>query len=198
MIARLFTIGIFSSLFWACGPVSRPADHLTPGFSSLAVDQVAVLPVVDLRPKKEGASAADIDKWSLPVAEHVLKQRHYNHTLYWDRTMVDSISKEDIVSPSQEWIAKLPPKQNRWVLLFALSDSSSGAFGNPLMFGATGTATMEAFLFDREKRIVAWREHEMVEMAGGGLLAIAMQGVLKRDAVKNGVYTVLTSLPVRE
>jgi hypothetical protein len=167
-------------------------DQLLPGFTPAEVDHVAVLPVLDNR--IERAKARDYQKWVIrEEVEPSLKHKGYSFTIYTDPSLVASVTRPQLANPSPEWIARLEPKHERWILLVAVNDSTA-----KLTFGSTGNAELQGFLFDKVRKSVVWREQAIGREGQGGLIGMTMIGVVERSAVEKAAKNVMASLPKRK
>lgn len=167
----------------------KPPDFIAPGFSTGAVDQIALLPVIDNRVDK--STKLKLDDWILPMAEKSLDEKGYAYSLYNDQSLVSGITLDALEAKDPDFIAKVGPSSTRWVLLFVLEDSSS-----KLTFGSTGTAEMSGYLFDKKSKKLCWRDKEVSQVGQGGLIGMLMKGGMEESAIEAAARSILQTLPL--
>jgi hypothetical protein len=168
----------------------RQAIHLDPAFDPRAVDQIAVVPVVDARFDKK--LELNFDKWTRNRARRVLKSKRYQVTLADSLGSAAEPSEEQLQQPTPEFIKGAGPADARWVMIFSVHDVT-----RKLTFGSTGNAELSAVLFDKGNASVAWRDKAIGRAGQGGLLGMALIGLMSQSAVEQATYEVLKSLPKR-
>jgi hypothetical protein len=161
---------------------------MAPGFHAGAIDQLVVLPVVDHRIDK--SSGLDPDGLVLPLAERHLADKSYPHRIIRDRAMIQPVTPVVLESPSRDWVSTLGPLGSRWVLLLVLEDAASS-----FSFGSTGHAEMSGYLFDKNQRTIVWRNKELSRVGQGGLIGMAMKGMMERTAVETATNEMFRALP---
>ena len=187
--AIVLTGFLFVALVSGCA-TTKPADFIATGFDCADVDSVQVLPVLDLR--VDQSEQLDLDKLVFPIAENFLEDRGYPYTLEPDRSFLSDISRDDLEAPTREFITSLPPAPAKWVLVLSL-DASSTELG----FGATGNAEMSGYLFDKQNGQLTWRNKELGRVGQGGLIGLAMQGLMEESAIQQANRLVFQALPYR-
>jgi len=181
-------IALCSVTLGGCVSAVKPPTMLKPGFESRAIDRLVLLPVADHRVDK--SSALDLDAWVFPIAEKQLTDKRYAYVVDRDRAMVDRLTPEALESPSQEWLRTFGPSGSRWVMVLVLEDSSSG-----LTFGSTGNADMSGYLFDKEQGSLVWRNKEHSRIGQGGLIGMAVKGLMERGAIEAAAIEMFRALP---
>lgn len=170
--------------------ITKPADFVAPGFDSLTVEELAVLPVLDHR--VDQSKPLNLDGSVLPIAKDSLKERGYMYTVHRDRSLVSNITRDALETPTPEFIATLQPSSARWVLVLALED-----FASKITFGSTASAEMSGYLFDRKNRVLSWRNKELGRAGQGGLLGMALKGVMEKAALEGAATSMFHALPTR-
>jgi hypothetical protein len=178
---------LLSALMSGCA-TTKPADFVLAGFDSNSINSIAVLPVLDHR--IDQSQRLDLDAWVLPRAEGFLKKKGYSYTIERNRSLIANISRDDLASPSRDFIASLPPASARWVLILVLDDSSS-----KLTFGSTGNAEMSGYIFDKDKGKLTWRNKELGRVGQGGLIGMMMKGLMERSAIEQATIQMFQTLP---
>ena len=181
-------IAVCSVTLGGCAAAVKPPTAMVTGFQASTIDQLVVLPVVDHRIDK--SSGLDLDGVILPLAERHLTDKYYPHTVVRDRAIIEQVTPVVLESPSRDWVRTLGPSGSRWVLLLVLEDASSG-----LSFGSTGNAEMSGYLFDKEHRVVVWRNKELSRVGQGGLVGMALKGMMERVAVEGATNEMFRALP---
>jgi hypothetical protein len=164
---------------------------MAAGFDAVMVDRVYVLPVLDHR--IDQSKLLKLDDWVLPIAERSLEKRGYVYEVYRDRSLVSSITRYSLEAPAREFIESLPPQSARWVLVLALDDSSS-----KLTFGSTGNAEMSGYLFDKQNAELSWWNKELGRVGQGGLIGMAVKGLMERSAIEQAARKMFQTLPKRD
>ena len=181
-------IVVCSMSLGGCVSAVKPPTVMVASFHASAIDQLVVLPVVDHR--IDTSSGLDLDGLVLPLAERQLTDKYYLHTIVRDRAMIQQITPAVLESPSRDWVSTLGPSGSRWILLLVLEDSSSS-----FSFGSTGNAEMSGYLFDKEQRTVVWRNKELSRVGQGGLIGMAMKGMMEHTAVRVATNEMFRALP---
>jgi hypothetical protein len=185
IIFGIFLLGLLSS----CA-TTKPADFIAPGFNAVNVESVHVLPIIDHR--IDQSKQLNLDEWVIPQAEKSLKNNGYLYEVHRDRSLISSITRDALETSNRDFITSLPPESARWVLLLVLEDSSA-----KLTFGSTGSAEMSGYLFDKKNCELCWRDKEVSQTGQGGLLGMAMVGVMERSAIEIAANHILLALPKR-
>lgn len=181
---------VLAALISGCA-TTKPADYVMSGFDYATVENVAVLPVLDHR--IDQSKQLDLDKLVLPIAERSLKGRGYPYSIERDRSLVSAISRDELETPTREFIQSLPPAHERWVFVLALDDSAS-----KLTFGSTGNAEMSGYLFDKRNGQLVWRNKELRQIGQGGLMGMAMKGMMEKAAIEQTAMQMFQALPKRK
>lgn len=171
-----------------CVSAVKPPTMTATGFQAQVIDQLVVLPVVDHRIDK--SSGLDLDGLVLPLAERHLTDKYYPYTVVRDGAMIQQVTPVLLESPSRDWLSTLGPLGSRWVLLLVLEDVSSS-----VSFGSTGHAELSGYLFDKDQRTVVWRNKELSRVGQGGLIGMAMKGMMEPTAIKAATNEMFRALP---
>ena len=163
---------------------------MAPGFESRTVNDLALVSVLDHR--IDQSKSLELDDWVLPIAERALKKKGYAYIVHRDRSLVSNITRDALESPTFEFMATLRPSSARWVLLLVLEDSTS-----KMTFGSTGTAEMSGYLFDTQNSVLSWRNKELSRSGQGGLIGMAMKGLMERLAIELATGAMFQTLPAR-
>ncbi len=179
------------ALLCGCASVPKQADFLAPDFNKQGVDVIACLPTLDLRPDR--SRKLDLDAWVLPRLSRLLESLGYVPVLRADRTLIASLqslpSKEMLEPALPSFNPKLP---QRWILICCLIDSYS-----KLTLGSTGNAEMSAYLIDTQTGNILWKQNATGQIGQGGLLGMAMKGLMEESAIETAVPNLMKTLPPR-
>ncbi len=181
-----FSLGM---VMWGC-VTAKPADFMALQFQPSQVDRLVVLPVLDHRVDRQGVM--DLDARILPIAERELARLGYGYVVVRDRQSIEGIAREDLESPSSEWIGTLGPPGTRWVMTLVLEASSSS-----LTFGSTGLAEMTGYLFDKQTHTLLWKNKELSQVGQGGLFGMMMKGMMEGLAIETAAELMFRTLPDR-
>ena len=103
-----------------------------------------------------------------------------------------NVSEDDLKEPQESRIRKLEPDEAHWVLVLALEDASSH-----LTFGSTGKAIVMVTLFDRQNGKLVWRAVGTAQAGQGGLMGMAMKGMMTDEAIGEAVQEVCNMIEKR-
>ena len=187
VVSSLLAFGLGVAM-WGC-VTAKPADFMAPQFQPSQVNSLVVLPVLDHRVDRQGVM--DLDARILPIVERELTRLGYGYVVVRDRHSIEGIAREDLESPSSEWIGTLGPPGTRWVMALVLEASSSS-----LTFGSTGLAEMTGYLFDKQTHTLLWKNKELSQVGQGGLLGMAMKGMMEELAIETAAELMFRALPI--
>lgn len=195
---KLFTNPLYKLLIFlsvliliGCATAKQPI-FLSSIFGQERVENITVLPVVDLRFNKE-SELPKLDKWVLGEVKSKLKRKEYTFTIASDTSFVDNITEEDLQEVDAEWVKNLGPSGSRWVIVIALLDAKS-----KLTFGSTGNAEVSGYLFDKKEGSMVWRDKGIGKVGQGGLVGMLLKGSMLRDAIKKATVDLMNSFPKNE
>jgi hypothetical protein len=178
-------------VFAGCGPgVLKQPIHLEPGFQFTAVDEIVMLPAVDVRVDK--SHKMDVVKDIGDRTKRTLGGRGYKVTPAGTTGDVGEIIDEDLRDAKPEWVRRLGPPSARWVLVVCLVDVKA-----KMTFGSTGNAELTAFLFDREAGTLVWRDKGVGQAGQGGLAGMLMKGSMAGSALDGAAWNLFASFPKR-
>jgi hypothetical protein len=183
LVACVLAVSVIAPLQAAKKKTPLPID---PKYT--AIGNVAVLPVVDARAGKK--TGINLEK----LREHIVKlldHKHYPASAAAPGPQTE-IAIEDVETPTTEFIRKLGPSAERWVLVVFLNDSSS-----KITFGSTGNAQVSAFLFDKEAAQLVWSGKGVGQAGQGGLIGMPLKSMMKGEALDAALDNLFASLPER-
>jgi hypothetical protein len=158
------------------------------GFSATAVDEVVLLPVVDLRPDK--SVGLDVKASALSSAKSTLKQKKYKFSVHSDEAQVANLAPEDLEKPKPEWVKSLNPANGRWMMVVAVND-----LVKKVTFGTAANAEVSAYLFDKESGKCVWRDKGIGQAGQGGL--IGYMNPSATTAMQIATYNAINGLPAK-
>ncbi len=168
----LFTLGgcaLLGSLLGLTGcaaPTKKPIFQ-DASFTSAVVNEIVLLPVLDLRPDK--SVGLDVKETAASTAKGALKQKKYKCTLHTDDSQVSGLTEEDLEQPRSEWIKALNPSNARWMMVVAVND-----LVRKVTFGTAANAEVSAYLFDKEAGKCVWHDKGIGQAGQGGLIGYLM------------------------
>lgn len=167
------------------GYAKRKKAPPDPRFASIG--QIVVLPVVDARAgKKDKVSLESLRKAAINNLHH----KNYDVVSSNDEGAVGDIADEDLNGARPGWVKKLGPSDARWVLVVGLDDAHS-----KITFGSTGNAEVEGFLFDKQQGTVVWKGTGVGQAGQGGLMGMAMKGMMRGAALDSAMFNLLSGIP---
>ena len=188
-IAWLLTAAL-ALLVTGCGTIPPPMQK-DPGFRPQQMDKVSVLPVIDAR--VDTAIKLDLDKKVQRLAKNDLEDKRYAVEVVTDPRALGGISGEDLRAGNAGALAKLGPPDARWVMVFTLEELS-----RRLTFGSSGNAEITMAIVDRQSKRVVWRDKGVGRAGQGGLIGMAMIGMMGEAALEEAVRPILRKIPDRE
>ncbi len=165
-----------------------------PGFRFEEVDTIYILPAVDLTVNKDKEPEKRLQAVDFE-APRCLRGRGYRTVpekvkgTQAPPPMRMSVSEDDLKEPQDAWVRKLGPDEAHWVLVLALEDASSH-----LTFGSTGKAIVMGTLFDRQTGKLVWRAVGTAQAGQGGLMGMAMKGMMTDEAIGEAVLDVCNTI----
>ncbi len=189
MQTRLKMVTITSLMaFVLTGCVMRPEvnpDFVAPEFDVSSVEEIVVLPAVDIR-QDRSASVEEMQKMMI-TPSGLNRERYGAKTLLSEKGYavrfgfslgVASVTEDDLAEQNAEWIKKLGPRYARWVILVVLEDlAETGGFG------ASWSAECSGYLFDKSSGKLVWRHDAIGRMSAGGLIGLALADLARQDAI---------------
>jgi hypothetical protein len=185
--AGLFALAMVA-LFTSCAGPGKTAAHQSARFTPAEVDQITVLPVVDLRQDK----TVDIDLTHIVHgrAKSLLKSKKYEVLLSSDPSAVAGLTEEDLRAKDCPSLEHIQPTGARWIMVFAVHDVT-----RKLTFGSTGGAELTGYFFDRQNGEQLWRDKGVGRAGQGGLLGMAMIGMMSGEALRAAANDCLITFP---
>lgn len=153
----------------------------------LAIDEIVILPAVDLRIDKK--IKVNFEKQLQEATLKIVTKKRYQAVTTDIIGDVDQITEEDLSTLSPDWIKKLGPKDSRYVMLPCLDDVAT-----KLTFGSSGNAVVSAYLYDKEDGTLLWKNKAVGQAGQGGLLGMAMKGMMANEAISIAVSRALGPL----
>jgi len=168
-------------------PRKKPAVPPDPRF--LAIQNIAVLPIVDARAGDK--ASLNIAKLQTNVVK-ALQRKRYPVSAASTAGDAGQIAVEDLEEAQSAYVKKLGPANERWVMVVLLDDIHS-----KMTFGSTGNAELEGYLFDKDSGECVWKGKGVGQAGQGGLLGMSMKGMMKSEALDAAVMSLLASIPTR-
>ncbi len=161
---------------------------LTSDPKFLAIDHLAVLPLLDLREDQtEQVNLADLTN----ITEDLLKQDNYAANLASDKGNVGEILEANLADARPEWIKRLGPPEARWVMVVGVRDTH----GMTNSLEHTNTAEFVGFLFDKQDASVLWKGKGTGKVGRMLLGGVLRKGAMPGEAEKAALTDLLSGLP---
>jgi hypothetical protein len=168
-------------------PPKQPIFQDT-SFNPVDVDQIVVLPAVDLRPDK--SVDMDVTKSVAEAAESTLRSRKYKCAVAKDAKPPDVVSEDDLKKPRSEWVQSLGPSGARWIMAAAVHDLTK-----KITFGASANAEVSTYLYDKQSGKCVWHDKGVGQAGQGGLLG--MLDPVASMALQGATMNAVMGLPQR-
>jgi len=161
---------------------------LTSDPKFLAIDHLAVLPLLDLREDQTiQVNLADLTN----ITEDLLKQDNYAASLGSDKGTAGEILEANLVDAKPEWIKRLGPPESRWVIVVGLRD----VHGMSSSIEHNSSAEFVGFLFDKQDGSVLWKGKGTGKVAGLLLGGLMRKAAMPGEAEKAALTDLLSGLP---
>jgi hypothetical protein len=184
---------LFISIFLLSGcAATKVAVYQIPGFEPTKVDVITILPVADLRiDKNDKVKIDDVNSWMMPSLERTLKKAGYKVNVITDRSLVANLTEADLKSKDLEWLRQgVASGYSKWILIAGLNDVMS-----KLTFGSTGNAEVSGYFYDVAGGALVWHDKGVGKTGQGGLMGMAMKGMMSHDAVVYATANLIASFP---
>jgi hypothetical protein len=183
---------VFSAgLIVGCGGGQlKKAIYLDTGFQPQGISQIVLLPAVDARVDK--SREVDLQKLIRGNGQNILNHKGYQVQFSDNIGEASQIIEDDLKSGDPKWIKQLGPPEARHVMVLVLVDVTA-----KLTFGSTGNAEVAGFLFDKETGTIVWRDKGIGQVGQGGLLGMAMKGLMAGSAIEVAMGNLMASIPIR-
>jgi hypothetical protein len=173
----------------SCTAPLKPAILRDSAFQESPPSAITLLPAIDVRFDKE--IEVNLQKQIRDAAKGLLEKKGYLVRTTSDLTATAGITEDDIKLGLADWIKQLP-SDDRWVMILVLVDVKT-----QLTFGSTGNAEVAGALFDKVNATTIWRDKGIGKSGQGGLLGMAMKGMMDEQAIAMAVGNLMASIPKR-
>jgi hypothetical protein len=168
---------------------AKKSPKIPPDPRYMAIQSISVLPIVDARAgKKAGVNLEHLQN----SVVNIVKRKHYSVSAVSASGEAGEIAAEDLQSAHALFLKKLGPADARWVMVVCLEDVAS-----KITFGSTGNAEVTGYLFDKDSGTVVWMGKGVGQAGQGGLMGMAMKGMMSSAAIDSAVGNLFGSMPNR-
>jgi hypothetical protein len=191
-VRRIFRWGSIVLLLTAICVVdsdAKKSPKVPPDPKYMAIENISVLPIVDARAGKK--AGVNLEHLQTSVV-NIVKKKHYPASAASTSGEAGEIAEEDLQSALAPFLRKLGPADARWVMVVCLEDVVS-----KITFGSTGNAELSGYLFDKDSGGVVWMGKGVGQAGQGGLMGMAMKGMMTSAAIDSAVSNLLGSMPNR-
>jgi len=184
-----FVLLLIIVLVAGCTAQLKPAILRDAAFQESPPSEITLLPAIDVRLDKE--IEVDIQKQIRDAAKGLLEKKGYVVRMTNDLNATADITEDDIKSGLADWIRQLP-SDDRWVMILMLVDVRT-----KLTFGSTGNAEVGGALFDKVNAKTIWRDKGIGKTGQGGLIGMALKGMMDEQAIAMALGNLMASIPNR-
>ena len=156
---------------------TKPPLFLHSEFKSRGVNEVTLLPVVDLRETEKPRNG---DGFVRKMAKGMLEGRNYSVVVAEDFGGAAIPTQADLAKPSPAWVGNLGPVKSRWVLLVTIVHLEKH-----VSIAAKAEAGLHGYLFDKEKGDLLWEGEGSSKSSVGLFLAALAEGTALEDATRD-------------
>jgi hypothetical protein len=175
-----------------CAESLKPAIYLAPEFPPPALNEITLLPALDVRIDRNVKVYMGVQGQFAKQARKILESKGYRVSLSENIGDVVQITEEDLRSGDSKWIKRLGPSVARWVMVLVLVDVTT-----KVTFGSTANVEVAGFLYDKESGTTAWRDKGIGRAGQGGLIGMALYGMMPSEALSAAISNLLSSIPNR-
>ena len=182
----------FLGLIFMTGCISAQKPmYLAPSFKLFDIQTITILPVLDSRAK----GGTEIEQFELqevvnPIVEADLKKKGYDIEYSNEFGGDQCLATDDSMNLATECIRSLGPQNSTWVLVIFLED-----FQRRKAFGSGVTVRMSGVLLDKSQGLALWRDQTHAGRGRGGLVGMAMDGLLDKEVMQECTRNLFSSLP---
>jgi hypothetical protein len=169
---------------------AKKAPKPPPDPRLLAIQSVSVLPIVDARAGKK--ANINLEKLQSSAMNLLKNKKRYPASAASTTGDAGQIAVEDLQSASALFVKKLGPADARWVMVICLEDVVS-----KVTFGSTGNAELSGYLFDKDSGELLWSGKGVGQAGQGGLIGMAMKGMMTDAAVDAAIGNLFAGLQDR-
>ena len=169
----------------------QKAIYLAPSFSSVNIETITLLPIVDSRTQRQ----FEIDETQLqqvvnPEVETVLNEKGYTVKFSNAFGDIECLKFGHSGNLGSDCLRRVGPKDSRWILVLFLQDfRMRGTYG-----GAVSTK-MSGILFDRPDGLMLWRDLEYAGLSQRELVGENRYTLLENDVIQLCTQKLISSLP---
>jgi hypothetical protein len=177
--------GLAAIALAACGPKPKTPVFLTSTFNQRGIDEITILPAVDLRQVEKRLDGSRHVSRTVAAA---LKRSHYGAVIADDFGIAAKPTEDDLSRPAPAWIQSLGPAKSRWVLLVSIVHLE-----RHLTIGVKMQGDVRGYLFDKQSGELLWQGEGHGSFAMGYLLG----GLVEGGTLEEATMDLMRSFPKR-
>jgi hypothetical protein len=176
---------LIGAVFLVTGCVTtEPAFYRAAEFKPEFIDQITLLPAVDMRTDK--AAAVNLEDWLRVEATTNLRRKGYVVLLSATTRGTSELTYDALRAADPALIKRLGPPGERWIMILALIDLN--------VAGSSGKVEAAGFLYDKEEGTLLWRDTSICQVGREGWLFGEVRG---ETAISTAANCLLASFPSR-
>ncbi|MFQ5992743.1 MAG: hypothetical protein ACE5NA_09945, partial [Nitrospiraceae bacterium] len=169
--------------------LARTPIYLDPSFRPMDVQTITVLPAQDSREDHQvQLDETDLQKLVAQVLDRILQEKHYQVTFSSKLLAKQCFETEDSASVAGPCVRTLKSQKATWVLLVFLEDLQKRTAS-----GSGVSAKFSGLLVDTANGKVVWRDFGYKRMGQGGMVGIAMSGLLDTTVLNESVKDLMST-----
>ncbi len=169
----------------------RDPIYMDQSFSPLDVQTITVLPAVDFRRDRAvRIDEIELQKLVAEVLGRSLREKQYEVTFPSELWVRPCLEIDDIAEVDASCVKMHGPKEARWVLLVLLENLQKRT-----AFGSGVRAEVSGLLFDTSHGRVVWRDSGQRRLGQGGMVGVAMGGLLDKTVLQESVVDLMETFP---
>ena len=158
IIKSLFLFGVIAwPLSGYSGSVVSVGDLLVESeFFSSKINEITILPVVDIRKSKKSESNIDFDAdfqkiIRAKVSGEIITIKKYEV----NNPDTDEVNYSKVINHTSEWIKSLGPKDSRYILIIVFSGAATNS---SVITDTTSSASLSGYFFDKKIGKLLWKD----------------------------------------
>ncbi len=176
--------------FTSCTPGYVAPLYQDAEFAKMRLaEPIYLLPFVDLRVDK--TKNLNLDDNAMRRLSPSFEKKGYGPLkAVKDRKWVESLVEDDFTHPDSSFLAVLGPEKAHYLFCPVLHD-----FKSKLTFGSTANAEVSGYIVDKKRGKIVWRHKGIGQAGQGGLMGMAMKGIVEEEAVNNALLSLSVAIP---
>jgi hypothetical protein len=163
-------------------------NYMDSEFSPSEIEEITVLPVVDIR--KDKSLKIAYQKIGTYEFKYFFPRMGYQVKLSDNFGKIANITEDDIARQDVDFIKNLGPDNAQWVFLVTLDDLATRK-----TLGIASVAECSGILYDKDPGKEVWRHKATHQYGQGGIAGMMMGGTVREESLRACVDDLLAQFP---